>query len=139
MHDEPRITHGTDIYAWAMTTLEILTDVPPFGAKTKGPRIIQMVASGRRPNRADHAAIERYACKEELWALLEECWSDTPDARPSADVVVRRLKPMLQQLGKKSESTEQRDPPPTGKAPGASEYGKPDPPVVQGQTQPKKP
>ncbi|KAG9088100.1 hypothetical protein FS749_002415 [Ceratobasidium sp. UAMH 11750] len=137
MQDEPRITYGTDIYSWAMTTLEILTDVPPFGAKTKGPRIIQMVAMGQKPKRADHPSIEQYACKEELWALLEECWNDTPDARPSADAVTQRLKPMLRQLGKKTEGTEQRDPPPTGKGPVSSEYGKSDPLAVQGQAPPK--
>ncbi|KAG8707877.1 hypothetical protein FRC08_000243 [Ceratobasidium sp. 394] len=137
MQDEPRITYGTDIYSWAMTTLEILTDVPPFGVKTKGPRIIQMVAMGQKPQQADHPAIEQYACKEELWALLEECWNDAPDARPSADAVTQRLKPMLQQLGKKTEGTEQRDPPPTGKGPVSSEYGKSDPLAVQGQAPPK--
>jgi len=133
MQDEPRITYGTDIYAWAMTTLEILTDVPPFGAKTKGPRIIQKVASGQKPNRVDHPEIEQYACKEELWALLEECWGDAPDARPSADVVVQRLGPMMQQLGRKKEGAEQRPPPPPppGKGPALSEFGKPDPVVVQ--------
>ncbi|KAG9091797.1 hypothetical protein FS749_016238 [Ceratobasidium sp. UAMH 11750] len=113
MDDETRITYGTDIYSWAMTALEILTDVTPFGAKTKGPKIIQMVTLGQRPKRADHPMIEQYSCKDELWSLLEECWRNTPEERPSADVVVQRLKPMMiQQLGKKNENTEQRPPPP---------------------------
>ncbi|KAG9077340.1 hypothetical protein FRC06_008972, partial [Ceratobasidium sp. 370] len=111
MDDDTHITHGTDIYSWAMTALEILTNVPPFGAKTKGPKIIQMVTSGQRPKRADHPMIEQYSCKDELWSLLEECWK--PEGRPSADVVVQRLKPMMiQELGRKSEATEQRPPPP---------------------------
>ncbi|KAG8730015.1 hypothetical protein FRC10_003207 [Ceratobasidium sp. 414] len=117
----------------AMTTLEILTDVPPFGAKTKGPRIIQKVALGEKPNRVDHPAIEDYGCKEELWALLEECWGNAPDARPSADAVVQRLGPMVRQLGKKNQGGEQRPPPPTPptRGPASSEYGKSDPTVVQ--------
>jgi len=117
MDDETRITHGTDIYAWAMTALEILTGVAPFGAKTKGPKIIQMVISGQRPKRVDHPMIEEYSCKDELWALLEECWRNTPEERPSADSLVQRLKPMLiQEFAKKNQNTEQR-PPPSAPAP----------------------
>ncbi|KAG8737399.1 hypothetical protein FRC10_008254 [Ceratobasidium sp. 414] len=114
MDDDTRITYGTDIYSWAMTALEILTGVTPFGAKTKGPKIIQMVISDQRPKRADHPMIEQYSCRDELWSLLEECWSNMPEKRPSADDLVRRLKPMLiQELGKRSEAAEQRPPPPS--------------------------
>ncbi|QRV82292.1 fibroblast growth factor receptor 2 [Ceratobasidium sp. AG-Ba] len=115
MQDEAHITYGTDIYAWAMTALEILTDVPPFGEKTKGPKIIQKVATGQKPDRSEHPKLELYASRDELWSILEQCWNPNPNNRPTADQVVQWLKPLLQ-LGKASQATEQRPPPPGRKS-----------------------
>ncbi|KAG8724828.1 hypothetical protein FRC09_013528 [Ceratobasidium sp. 395] len=99
MTDEPHITYGTDIWSWAMTALEILTDVPAFGEKTKGPKIIQMITLGKQPNRADHPKLEEYTCADDLWSLFEECWEHDAAARPTADKVVLRLRQTLQVLG----------------------------------------
>ncbi|KAG9124470.1 hypothetical protein FRC07_011528 [Ceratobasidium sp. 392] len=101
MQDDAHLTHGTDIWSWAMTSLEILTDIPPFGVKTKGPKIIQLVAAGKRPKRADYPKIEQYACRDDLWNLFEECWNTDPAYRPSAEQVAGYLKSMLSQIIKK--------------------------------------
>ncbi|KAG9079219.1 hypothetical protein FRC06_007881, partial [Ceratobasidium sp. 370] len=101
MQDEAHLTHGTDIWSWAMTSLEILTDIPPFGNKTKGPQIIQLIASGQRPKRADYPKIEEYACRDDIWNLFEECWNADPTWRPSAEQVAGYLKSMLSQIVKK--------------------------------------
>ncbi|KAG8722898.1 hypothetical protein FRC09_005501 [Ceratobasidium sp. 395] len=130
MQDEPQITYGTDVYSWAMTSLEILTDVPPFGTKTRGPKIIQLVAAGRKPERGDHPKIEQYPHSNELWELFEKCWSPTPQERPPADILVQRLKPMLQQFGGKSKPVVQ-NPPPSGKGPTPTEYGPASQNIVQ--------
>ncbi|KAG9092747.1 hypothetical protein FS749_015472 [Ceratobasidium sp. UAMH 11750] len=101
MQDEAHLTHGTDIWSWAMTSLEILTDIPPFGKKTKGPKIIQLIASGQRPKRADYPKIEEYPCRDDIWNLFEECWNADPTWRPSAEQVAGYLKSMLSQIVKK--------------------------------------
>ncbi|KDN35935.1 hypothetical protein RSAG8_11198, partial [Rhizoctonia solani AG-8 WAC10335] len=43
--DDAVLTFGSDIWSWAMTSLEILTDEPPFGAKTRGTKIIQLIGT----------------------------------------------------------------------------------------------
>lgn len=131
MQDDAHISYGTDIYAWAMTALEILTDVPPFGEKSKGPRIIQKVALGEKPDRLEHPKLEEYACRDEIWSLLRDCWKTDPGLRPTADVVVQRIKPLLHQLGNKNNATEQRPPPPAPRGPTAAEDGKANPGVAQ--------
>ncbi|KAG8755391.1 hypothetical protein FRC12_010895 [Ceratobasidium sp. 428] len=107
MTDEPHITHGIDIWSWAMTALEILTDVPAFGEKTKGPKIIALLTLGRRPNRADHPKLEEYPCADDLWNLFEGCWDQDAAARPTADKVAQRLKPMLQRCGRRPKLSHQ--------------------------------
>ncbi|KAG8785578.1 hypothetical protein FRC12_017420 [Ceratobasidium sp. 428] len=139
MTDEPHITHGTDIWSWAMTALEILTDVPAFGEKSKGPKIIGLLTVKKRPDRADHPKLEEYGCAEDLWELFGECWAQDAVARPSADAIVQRLKPMLQVFGPKTQGGEQaKEPqgpyapaPQAGKAPEKYELGKADPKTVQ--------
>ncbi|KAG9122752.1 hypothetical protein FRC07_000737 [Ceratobasidium sp. 392] len=96
--DDPLIIPGIDIWSWAMTSLEILTDVPAFGEKTKGPRIISNVASGKWPIRGDHPKLEQYAYANALWRLFEECWDQDAAARPTAGVIVQRLTPMLHEF-----------------------------------------
>ncbi|KAG9122485.1 hypothetical protein FRC07_001107 [Ceratobasidium sp. 392] len=134
MQDDAHLSHGTDVYSWGMTSLEILTDVPPFGAKTKGPKIIQLVALGKTPKREDHPKLEEYSGKDALWSLFEESWNPTPEARPSANHLVKTLKPLLQELGKKDEKAVEKpvNPPyAPGKGPAPTEYGKTDPRIIQ--------
>jgi hypothetical protein len=78
--------------------VQILTDVPAFGEKTKGPMIIQRIAMGKKPIRADHPKIEEYDCSDMIWCLFEECWEMDPADRPSAGRVVQLLEPMLHRL-----------------------------------------
>ncbi|KAG8707876.1 hypothetical protein FRC08_000242 [Ceratobasidium sp. 394] len=138
MSDDPHITHGTDIWSWAMTALEILTDVPAFGERAKGPRVITLLTALKRPNRSDHPKIEEYSHADELWNIFEECWDQDPAARPSADTLVKRLKPILQELGRKTEGVTQApdpqpyNPQPQGRGPTATEAGRRDPSVQAG-------
>jgi hypothetical protein len=107
--------------------------VPPFGIKAKGPKIIQLVASGSKPQRSDHPRIEEYTRSDELWSLFEECWDTDPTIRPSAEQVVQRLGPVLRELAKKNDNTEQRPVQPSyTKGPASAELGRADMPVKSG-------
>ncbi|KAF8702918.1 Protein tyrosine kinase, partial [Rhizoctonia solani] len=89
--DDAVLTFGSDIWSWAMTSLEILTDEPPFGQKTRGTKIIQMIGTNKRPERANHAKIDEYDNSNEIWQLFEDCWKRQPEDRPSARQIVARL------------------------------------------------
>ncbi|CAE6482150.1 unnamed protein product [Rhizoctonia solani] len=126
--DDAVLTFGSDIWSWAMTSLEILTDEPPFGAKTRGTKIIQMIGTNKRPERANHPKIETYDNSDEIWQLFEDCWKKQPEDRPSASEVVCRVRPLVQ-LGKKDPAIDQK-PPPT--QPRTTEHGRRDPAVKEG-------
>ncbi|KAG9095936.1 hypothetical protein FRC06_009230 [Ceratobasidium sp. 370] len=136
MLDEPHITYGTDIWSWAMTALEILTDVPAFGERTKGPRIITLLTALQRPKRADHPKIEEYSNPDELWDIFEKCWDQDPAARPSADALVTRLRPLVvQEFGKKTQGgTQAPEPQPYGRGPTVAVAGRRDPSVQAGSS-----
>ncbi|KAF8594878.1 kinase-like protein [Ceratobasidium sp. AG-I] len=143
MIDESILTLGSDIWAWAMTSLEasvlILTDEPPYGKKTKGPQIIRAVGQGRKPKRRDHPKIEEYENPDRLWEILERCWELNSEDRPGASDLVTSLRPLLQQLGKKQDPNVQSPPPPQppAKGPAPSDLGQRDPSVQSGnQPQP---
>ncbi|CAE6492360.1 unnamed protein product [Rhizoctonia solani] len=135
--DDAVLTFGTDIWSWAMTSLEILTDEPPFGAKTRGTRIIQLVGNNKRPERANHPKLEEYEQSDDIWKLFEDCWKRQPEERPSAGEVVRRFKPFVREFGKKNDPNVQKPPQPTyprtEDGPEQHQLGKSTPSVSQGQ------
>ncbi|KAF8594877.1 kinase-like protein [Ceratobasidium sp. AG-I] len=92
------LTYGSDIWGWAMTTLEILSDVLPWG-NCKAPTVIRMVGSGEQPRRSDHPKIEEYSCSDDIWELFEECWRRIPEKRPTAMEVVRRVRLIIEDSG----------------------------------------
>jgi hypothetical protein len=73
---------------------QILTDVPPFGARTQNSKIIQLISAGERPDRAQHPKIEAYTYKDDLWQLFRDCWATNPQERPDATHALRRLEKM---------------------------------------------
>lgn len=137
MLDEAVLTYGSDIWSWAMTSLEILTDEPPFGQKTKGTKIIQLIAAEKRPARADHPKIEEYEFSDDIWQLFEDCWKTRPQDRPAASEVAQRLKTIIQQAGRSSKPNIKSPTPPPRPGPTETEWGRKDPTVQAGSPQPR--
>lgn len=61
----------------------------PFGAKTIG-----KIQNGHRPERPSDPTVVRRGLDDNMWELLQECWSAKPDNRPRMVEVVERLKSM---------------------------------------------
>ncbi|CAE6443880.1 unnamed protein product, partial [Rhizoctonia solani] len=90
--DDAVLTTHSDIWGWAMATLEIVSGREPFcKLRGEGP-VIGGICEGQTPQKADYPEFIRYAYQPvEMWDLLEECWSQKPADRPTIDKVVKRL------------------------------------------------
>jgi serine/threonine protein kinase len=99
----PLVTVATDIYSFAMTTIEvcihyqcflsclsvlindpqIITQRMPFWYILVDASVVVYVVSGGRPKRAAYRQIN-----DDIWAMLEECWNAEPSHRPSMDTII---------------------------------------------------
>jgi len=73
----PRVTAATDIWAFSMCVIEVMTQRIPFWHIGVDASVVVYVAQGGRPRR-EH-------CKEindKIWATLETCWHVGPEQRP---------------------------------------------------------
>jgi serine/threonine protein kinase len=85
-----------DVYSWAMTALQLITDKAPF-YKIKSPgKVVIEVAKGKRPAPQDYPDC-RYL-NDPLWALFERCWQDDPSQRPTIDAVVNEMEIIISWL-----------------------------------------
>lgn len=76
----PRTTTASDIWAFGMTVLEILTGQLPFWRLRGDSAIIMAIVRGHQPLKADYPDVG--SC---TWSKLEQCWDKDPDRRPSMD------------------------------------------------------
>ena len=92
MYKAPEILQGeiygepADVYAYGMLLYELVTTKTPFqdeGLNRYQP--IQSVLKGRRPQIDGGVA-------EEWKSLIEKCWDQEPEARPTMEEVVDMLK-----------------------------------------------
>jgi len=86
--DAPSVPYSLagDIYAYAMTVLEIFTGKPPFHEKKNDSAVIFMVIDGKRPDIPDDIAKQR-----KLQQIMERCWDQEPSERLPAAEVLRLL------------------------------------------------
>ncbi|KDQ18580.1 hypothetical protein BOTBODRAFT_171398 [Botryobasidium botryosum FD-172 SS1] len=81
-------TPDIDIWAWAMTTLELLSDMRPFhGLEATNFDLSTMIERGLLPNR------DNYQCDavdDDMWSLLESCWQK-PHHRPTIAYIVEEM------------------------------------------------
>ncbi|THU92125.1 kinase-like protein, partial [Dendrothele bispora CBS 962.96] len=87
---DPASTEGgrskkRDIYAFGCTVIEVLTGQPPFPECKMDIHVMMQVLRDNRPPRPQE-------CPEDLWTLIQQCWSDRPTDRPRANELFKRLK-----------------------------------------------
>ena len=82
-------TKESDCYALGMVLLEVLSGQPPF-PRDANHTVILKVTKGDRPARPQGA--EGAWFTDDLWEILEMCWSPWPRSRPTVEVVFDCLK-----------------------------------------------
>ncbi|CAE6410180.1 unnamed protein product [Rhizoctonia solani] len=78
------LNKASDVYAWAMTTLEIFTEQPPFGY-INGIDIIYhlVVREKQRPDRPEPEVGLARGLTDDIWFLINKAWDQDPQLRPT--------------------------------------------------------
>ncbi|TFK51245.1 kinase-like protein [Heliocybe sulcata] len=81
--DVSAYTLASDVYAFGMLLVEMITLKPPFSHRKQDTVVIFDVIKGQRP----HKPPELDQVRDAFWQLAEECWKEEPAARPSSSAV----------------------------------------------------
>ncbi|KAB5590273.1 Serine/threonine-protein kinase [Ceratobasidium theobromae] len=101
--DDPPLRTPCDVWGWAMAALEVVSGMVPYYTH-KQPVTIMLKVNQGPPRRKEYIKFEDYAYRpDEMWELFERCWAREPEARPTMDEVVVRLK----EIGKLPEHNKQ--------------------------------
>jgi len=83
-----RATQESDCYAFGMVILEVLTGWVPFPFHNNL-TVVAKIIKGERPERPQGA--EAVWFTDDLWGMLEQCWSPQPEVRPTAKAMLKNL------------------------------------------------
>lgn len=86
---ECRPTESSDCYALGMVVYEVLSGKVPF-YYYRDLVAVAKVLDGERPRRPQESGGGFFS--DDIWNLLECCWTSNPDLRPRAEGVLRCLK-----------------------------------------------
>lgn len=83
-------TKPADIYAFGMVVFEVLTGRQPFYDKNWQPlETVFHVMDGKRPTKPSD--VEEVGFGGGTWKLVEECWIEEPEGRPTIEHVLAHL------------------------------------------------
>ena len=85
---DSRSTKESDCYALGMVIYEVLSGRMPF-PKCSAPVVIRKVMNGERPGRLQWARGTWFT--DDLWGVLERCWTPQPSERPDLEEVLQCL------------------------------------------------
>ncbi|KIJ52392.1 hypothetical protein M422DRAFT_26014 [Sphaerobolus stellatus SS14] len=80
-------TASSDVWAFGMTMLEIITGRSPYDDIALDPVVLREIVDGRIPRRPVAMSLT-----DGLWALCMECWSYGVSDRPSMKLIVKWLR-----------------------------------------------
>jgi serine/threonine protein kinase len=83
--DTAEPTCGSDIWAFGMVAVELLTKGIPFQNIVADGAVILHIHKGKRPVQPENV-------DESLWNIICKCWHDTPDQRITAIQLENELK-----------------------------------------------
>ena len=79
-HNDFRATKSSDTYSFALLILECITEAPPFSNLRREADIIhERLGKQNRPALPDG----EHHISNDLWVLMERCWSFEPASRPA--------------------------------------------------------
>ena len=87
--EDGRATKESDCYTLGMVILEVLTGQVPFPSDHDIDAMWKVV-NGERPMRP--RGPEAVWFTDDLWGMLEQCWSPRPEVRPTAGAILEHLK-----------------------------------------------
>jgi len=82
-----------DIYAFGMTSYELYTSEVPLGYISDVDLRELVVEKHIRPERPDDD--EAPQLTDEVWDLMEHCWSGDPRGRPTGSAIIETIRSML--------------------------------------------
>lgn len=82
-------TRESDCYALGMVILEVLSGEVPFTRDCNTWQVGMKITNGEHPKRPQGE--EGAWFTDDLWKMLQGCWSPLPSARPSVDAVLKCL------------------------------------------------
>ena len=83
--ENSRPTKESDCYALGMVVLEVLSGQTPF-SRYSGLVVMRKVIEGEHPGRPQGA--EEVWFTDDLWGMLEQCWSPQPKDRPIVEAIL---------------------------------------------------
>ena len=83
-----RPTKESDRYAVGMVIYEVLSGQAPLALHNRY-IVSSKIIEGERPGRPSGA--EAASFTDDLWRILEQCWSAQPQARPTTELVLEYL------------------------------------------------
>nr|KAJ3419755.1 hypothetical protein HK105_006542 [Polyrhizophydium stewartii] len=78
---------ASDVFAFAMTAYQVLTGTVPFNEESADDIVKEWIKDGERPDK--HANIP-----DDLWQIIEDCWAQDPNQRPTFARVAQALDAM---------------------------------------------
>ncbi|KAH7887898.1 kinase-like domain-containing protein [Phlebopus sp. FC_14] len=88
--DKGKLNTTADVYAFAMTALELMTHAMPWANIRHTTQVLLKVVEGEKPSRpSDEATIAR-GLDDHFWEVLEKCWQSSA-MRPTMIDILRML------------------------------------------------
>ena len=86
IHNDFPATMSSDTYSFALLILECVTQTPPLSNLYRNAEIIhERIGKKKSPPRPDG----KHHIPDDLWDLMERCWSFVPEPRPPMEEVHR--------------------------------------------------
>ncbi|TFK27661.1 hypothetical protein FA15DRAFT_666121 [Coprinopsis marcescibilis] len=92
--DNPIPTAESDIFAFSSVCYEIFVSRIPFYERSRDIAVIFLILQGRLPTKpmSCDPSFRSWGLTEQIWGIMEHCWSFEPAERPSIEHIINSLK-----------------------------------------------